>query len=223
MMTKTKIEGKFYPLTPDVASSLREAKLTAAEWRIWSYLVELDPWGDRYQDLEVLTVMSECDVSKATVYRAFAKLQNLELFDFQDKGFSFKNETGVSKMRQQSQKCDSSLKNETAVSKMRQVSQICENRSVKPLENQGSDSPQTIQNIQTNQTGAGEQGKRQKAKGKSKVEASVKEQDSSSSTNELSSLSDVLVISTSLKSDKASASVGRNATKTLQLGTCRRI
>ena len=145
MRTKTKIEGKFYPLTTDVARKVRLAKLTAAEWRIWSYLVEMDPWGERYQDLEVLTVMSECSVSKATLYRAFVKLENLELFDFQEQGFSFKNSTGVSKMRPVSQICDSSLKNETVVSEMKQVSQICENPTPEPLPDKLSDVSQTIQ------------------------------------------------------------------------------
>lgn len=69
------INDNFYPLTPQQANKLRKAKLTAAEWRIWSYLVECDPWGDRYQDLDTFTAMSECDVSKATFYRAIAKFQ----------------------------------------------------------------------------------------------------------------------------------------------------
>ncbi|WP_414623823.1 hypothetical protein [Calothrix sp. CCY 0018] len=38
----TKIQGKFYPLTPDVAKKPKKAKLTAAEWRFWTYLVELN-------------------------------------------------------------------------------------------------------------------------------------------------------------------------------------
>lgn len=139
-----KIVGDFYPLTAKVAKRLREAKLTAAEWRIWSYLVELDPWGNRYQDLATLTVMSECEVSKATFYRAVGKLQELGLFDFQDKGWSFKNETGVSKMRQK--KSGSSLKNETGVSKMRIDSQECENQPPEPLPQADS---KTSQNIQT--------------------------------------------------------------------------
>ncbi|NJO65621.1 MAG: hypothetical protein HC836_48345 [Richelia sp. RM2_1_2] len=40
--TKIQGQGKFYPLTPDVAKKLKKAKLTAAEWRFWAYLVELD-------------------------------------------------------------------------------------------------------------------------------------------------------------------------------------
>ncbi|MBE9039350.1 hypothetical protein IQ235_00885 [Oscillatoriales cyanobacterium LEGE 11467] len=145
-----KINGKFYPLTGPIAAKLRQAKLTAAEWRIWSYLVELDPHGDRYLDLDTLTVMTECDCSKATFYRAIGKFQKLGIFDFQDKGWSFKNQSGVSKLKRQSQNCSASLKNETAVSKMkppvskmRLDSQNCENRSPEPPPDKASESSQT--------------------------------------------------------------------------------
>ena len=171
-MTQTKIQGKFYPLTSEVTTILRQAKLTAAEWRIWSYLIEVDPWGDRYQDLDSLDVMSKCDCSRATFYRAIAKFQKLGLFDIQDKGFSIRNLTGaskltsadekigdkklrkgnlknetkvVSKMRLDSQICENDLKNETGFSKMRLDSQICENQSPKPLPDIAFKSPQTLQ------------------------------------------------------------------------------
>ena len=87
-MTQTKIQGKFYPLTFDVTAALRRAKLTAAEWRIWSYLVEIDPWGDRYRDIDSLDVMSKCNCSRATFYRVIAKLQAIDVipkyFDIKD-------------------------------------------------------------------------------------------------------------------------------------------
>ena len=122
---------------------LRKGKLTAAEWRIWSYLVEVDPWGDRYQDLDSLDVMSKCDCSRATFYRAIAKLQKLGLFDIQDKGFSIRNLTGASTLKSVDEKTSDqklrkgNLKNETSsvskirnetssVSKIRLESQNCE-------------------------------------------------------------------------------------------------
>ena len=71
--------NNFYPITPEVSRKLRQGKLTAAEWRIWSYLIEIDPWGDIYKDIDTLTVMAECDVSKATFYRAIAKLDKAGL------------------------------------------------------------------------------------------------------------------------------------------------
>ena len=146
--------NNFYPLTPEVSKKLLEAKLTAAEWRIWIYLVGIDPWGDIYKDIDTLTVMAECDVSKATFYRAIAKFQELELFDIQDKGISIrnlkgvsslKNETPVSEMRQDSQNCETRRKNETKKSKMRQDSQNCENQPPEPAPSKASEVPHTIQ------------------------------------------------------------------------------
>ncbi|VEP16999.1 conserved hypothetical protein [Hyella patelloides LEGE 07179] len=124
-----KIQGKFYPLTSEVTAKLRQAKLTAAEWRIWSYLVEVDPWGDRYQDLNSLNVMSKCDCSKATFYRAIAKFQRLSLFDIQDKGFSIRNLTGASTIKSVDEKTNAQRlrkgyrKTAKVVSKMRLNSQ----------------------------------------------------------------------------------------------------
>ncbi len=97
-MTQTRIQEKFYPLTTGITNLLRQGNLTASEWRIWSYLVELDPFGDRYEDFDYLRVMSVCDCSKATVYRTIAKFQALKIFDFQSK-VCLKNLTGASQLR----------------------------------------------------------------------------------------------------------------------------
>ena len=152
---KSKLPEDFYPLVASTAQKLRNAKLTASEWTIWSYLVEIDPWGNRYHEVETLEVMEKCKVSKATYYRAIAKFQDNEIFDFQDKGFnvrnlqgtySLKNEKTVSEMRQLSQKtesqnCENSLKNEKTVSKMRQLSQNCENHGSKVAPSKDSEAP----------------------------------------------------------------------------------
>jgi len=146
-------EKSFYPVTAEISQKLRQAKLTAAEYRIWLYLIEVDPWGDRYKDLETLKVIEECEVSKATFYRAIAKFQELEVFDFQDKGFSIRNLCGaaVSKTRKtQSQDCEKSLKTEKKVSKMRQNSQNCENQPLEASHSKGSEVSQTIQTNKTN-------------------------------------------------------------------------
>ncbi|MCU0533400.1 MAG: hypothetical protein MUD14_05840 [Hydrococcus sp. Prado102] len=110
---------KFYSLTPETGKRLREANLTAAEWRLWSYLVEKEPFGDRYQEFDTLTVIQECEISKTTLWRAMGKLQDLCLFDFQDRGIYFKNETGISKMKQEFQKRNGNFKNETEISEMK--------------------------------------------------------------------------------------------------------
>ncbi|MGK7898906.1 MAG: hypothetical protein AB4372_36150 [Xenococcus sp. (in: cyanobacteria)] len=102
-----KIQGKFYPLTNGITKILRQAKLTATEWRIWSYLVEIDPWGDRYENFDYLSVMSICDCSKSSFYRAIAKFQELKIFDFQARGLSLRNLTGVSHFEKSEPKAES--------------------------------------------------------------------------------------------------------------------
>lgn len=106
--TEKKIQGVFYPLTPEMSQKLRKAKLTKHEMALWLYLVEKDPFGDRYWPLPpVLEVITELEMSKASYFRARARLQELELFDFQEQRVDCRNLTGVSKMRLQSQKLDS--------------------------------------------------------------------------------------------------------------------
>ncbi len=106
---------RFFKLTSEMSDFLRE-NLTLSEWKLWSYLVTLDPFGDQYQSLPpVLTILEKCNISKATFYRAIAKFQDLELFDFQERGIDFRNlyaEKEVSPVRQESHGCDKNLMDE---------------------------------------------------------------------------------------------------------------
>jgi hypothetical protein len=130
-----------------MAKKLREAGLSAAEWRFWAYLTEQDPWGDRYKELDPLDIMRECGISKATYYRAKAKFQELGLFDFQESKVSVRNLEGISQMRQESQKSDSNLKNETAKLEMRQEPQKRENQPVKSALRKVSQTLQTFSDL----------------------------------------------------------------------------
>ena len=152
MTYSTAIPGQFYPFTPSMAKKLREANLSAAEWRFWCYLTEHDPWGDRYKELDPLDIMRECGMSKATYYRAKAKLQELGLFDFQESKVSFRNLTGISKIKQVSQKStsclmveDTSLKIETENAAVRQEPQEREKQPPKPSPRKDSKISQTLQ------------------------------------------------------------------------------
>ena len=86
--------ARFFKFTDDDRSKAQN--FTASEWRLFSYLRLLDPFGDTYKELDTLTVLSECNIKKSTFYAAIAKFQKLGLFDFQDKGFSFRS-LGLSK------------------------------------------------------------------------------------------------------------------------------
>jgi hypothetical protein len=153
IMPQTKIEGKFYPLTSEVAKKLIDAKLTAGEWRLWSYLVSLDPWGDRYEDLpSTLTIMEEVGIKKSTFYAAITKFQKHELFDFQDKGFAFRNLRGIPKIRKSVREIGNDSENSETIPKIRKdvreignSSENSENQSPEPSQSEDSNSPQTIQ------------------------------------------------------------------------------
>ena len=142
MTYSTPMAGQFYPFASSMAKKLREAHLSAAEWRFWSYLIEHDPWGDRYKELNPFDILRECGMSKATYYRAKAKLQKLGLFDFQESKVSYRNLEGISQIRQEPQKSDSSLKNEIANPQMRANPQKRENQ---PLESFVSKVSKTLQ------------------------------------------------------------------------------
>jgi plasmid maintenance system antidote protein VapI len=73
--------------------------------------VTIDPFGDKYLELPpTITILGECNISKATFFRTIAKFQALEMFDFQDKGFTFRNLSNSGKSHPR----DKSITHETA-------------------------------------------------------------------------------------------------------------
>lgn len=138
---------KFYPLTPSMSHKLRKSKLTKHEMALWLYLIEKDPFGDRYWQLpSTLEITTELEMSKASYFRARARLQELELFDFQEQRVDCRNLTGVSKMRLESQKCDSeSQKRDSKSQKCDSKSQKRESQRSKPSLGKDCRVSQTIQ------------------------------------------------------------------------------
>ena len=200
-----RVAGEFYPLQKEELMALRKAKLINNTAYVHLALRFENPWCDRPVEVIPKEFALRWNIPESSVYKAIAKLKEL----------------GLIKIKSGKLVIEWIVKSDSELSAPAKNSQLRQNQSLKSLKNGASDSPQTIQTLQTNQTGAGEQVKSHlpqqrrslKAKVKSEVEASVKSQDSSSSTNELSSLSDVLEGATSLKSDKSSAPVTQNTTK----------
>jgi hypothetical protein len=58
------------------------ASLTAAEWRVWLYLVTLDPFGDVGAKFDAEELMYFCNIQKSTYFAAKAKFIKLGLFEF---------------------------------------------------------------------------------------------------------------------------------------------
>ena len=86
---------KFFRFTPQIAEKLRAANLSASEWKLWSYLATLDPFGSKYvESPDLLDLLSECRITKSTFYRALAKLQDEGLIDSQPVKMAFRNLLG---------------------------------------------------------------------------------------------------------------------------------
>jgi len=161
---RNRVKNTYFRLTPVVRDKLLESKLTAAEWRIWSYLVSLDPFGDRGVKFSPAELMLKCAVKKSTYFAAKAKFQKLGLFDFQDgvtKVFNlqgFLNHSEISECSQQANVIESKIsesdsKISESSSKISEFkSKISECQKPKPLLDKDSATLQTIQTIQTFQT-----------------------------------------------------------------------
>lgn len=154
----------FFMLTPNVRDKLLEAKLTAAEWRIWCYLVSLDPFGDSGTKFSPSELMFKCSVKKSTYFAAKAKFQQLGLFDFRDgttKVFNLQSCFNHSKNLDYSQQqelveskiLESNSKISDLDSEVSELdSKISEFVASEPLPNQDSSSLQTLKTLKTNQT-----------------------------------------------------------------------
>jgi hypothetical protein len=98
-------------------------------------------WKKRYNPKDIYTTLG---ISKATFYRAIAKLQVEGYISFEVHGeitvtnTCLRNEIKVSDLRQQSQVQDDSLKFKTTVSDLRQQSQVCDNKTPEPLSGKDS-------------------------------------------------------------------------------------
>jgi len=157
-MTESSSSQSFYPLTVSTLDQLYQADLSPSELRLWLYLSALDPWGDRYEELpDTLELMEKVGIKKSTFYAAIAKFQELNLFDFQVRGVTFRNLMGAQKVWkgfQPSGKVSRNLEKIpdfwNSVQEFGKNSSDSENQRLEALPCKGSSSPQTNQTNQTN-------------------------------------------------------------------------
>lgn len=150
--------GRYYPLTSGIAKELRDIGLHASEWRLWSYLATLDPFGDRYLEMpDLVEILTECNISKATFYRALAKFEEHQLFDTQPLKIAFRNLRGqkiVSSMRNSDSPMrppDSSVRNSDSSIRLSVEEKISEPLQSLDCEKEGS-VPITDQTFKKNKT-----------------------------------------------------------------------
>jgi len=76
--------SKFYQTPNHFAMKAIRAKLTGADWCVWSYLQMLDPYGDRMKDLPNLQEIAEAiSLSVKQVKRSLFKLEELGLYEIE--------------------------------------------------------------------------------------------------------------------------------------------
>ena len=174
MKKRQQTKDTFFMLTPLVRDRLLKIKLTAAEWRIWCYLVSLDPFGDRGARFSSAELMLKCGIKKTTYFSAKNKFQKLGLFDFHDsvtKVVNLQTSTKKSENSNYSQQVEL-IESEISESQFKnsesrfEISESqfgnSESQSPKPLSDKDCNSPQTVQNIQTIQTATEEEKKEAK-------------------------------------------------------------
>ena len=169
-----KLNGKknntFFMLSPNVGNQLLDCDLTAAEWRMWCYLVTLDPFGDSGAKFSPAELMLKCGIKKTAYFKAKAKFQKLGLFDFKDAVTKVINlqgkfsqsaktdstKTDSAKTDSQSANADSQSANADSQSaKTDSQSANADSQIPEPAPSADPGNPQTIQTIQTLQTGVG--------------------------------------------------------------------
>jgi DNA-binding NtrC family response regulator len=77
------VTGSSYDRLHATADDLIDAKLTAAEYRLYLYLIKLDPSREDFQEaIEPITIMEKLDITKQTFYTGITRLKELRLYDY---------------------------------------------------------------------------------------------------------------------------------------------
>ena len=88
-MPEIRIEGKFYALQTSEWIEISR-KLTHSELMVFYYLRTIDPFGNKFREIETLSIAKIFNISRRAVQRAISKLANLELIDLQVSCFKFR-------------------------------------------------------------------------------------------------------------------------------------
>ncbi|MBE9020239.1 hypothetical protein IQ272_29730, partial [Chroococcidiopsidales cyanobacterium LEGE 13417] len=157
-------DSSFYQVPKEMALKAIHARLTAADWALWTYVQVFDPHGDRMKQLpEIAKIAQTIGVSERQIQRSLAKLKQLELYDWepvvirgqnlagkkakeltkQKREAKSSDESKTTKLSQPGQSCRNQDKVVTTRTKLSQPGQSCQDRAPKPPSDNDSGSPQT--------------------------------------------------------------------------------
>lgn len=107
--------NRFAQIDSALINQLLDMRLSAAEWSLYMYLFDFDPFGDRFKDLPKLSdILERLGLSKATFYRAIAKFQVEGLYEFDEKRTCVRNPNGSKSSNFNSLPREQSLTHETS-------------------------------------------------------------------------------------------------------------
>lgn len=73
---------EFYTLKPEIVAKIRQHGLSKTESKLFFYLLELDPFGDRPAKVKVAEILLATGISKAAYHNAVSRFELLGFFDF---------------------------------------------------------------------------------------------------------------------------------------------
>ncbi|MCA6508852.1 MAG: hypothetical protein IM565_02255, partial [Pseudanabaena sp. M109S1SP2A07QC] len=98
------IELDFYTLRPEIVQSIAKHGMSKAESKLFYYLLQLDPFGDRPIKLKVAEILLATGIGKTAYHAAVAKFEQLGWFDFKHTDVYISNLSCVRKSEKAVQK-----------------------------------------------------------------------------------------------------------------------
>jgi hypothetical protein len=151
----------FAQIPLELIRHVRKLKLSGAEYDLWLYLWELDPFGDRWVEIPTPSeIAKHLNVDRRTIQRASNALQEFGLFEFEIKRWRVKNTTvstktnfasGGKNVRSRTilptngSKCPESDQNVPNEANLPTNGSKCRNRPLKSAPSKDSSALQTIQ------------------------------------------------------------------------------
>ncbi|MCV3217577.1 hypothetical protein OGM63_29395 [Plectonema radiosum NIES-515] len=127
-MSGVELSG-FYQTPNHMAMKAIRAKLTSADWCVWSYLQMIDPYGDRFVDIPNHKKIAEIvGLSEKSVKRSVYKLEELGFYDTEVLAMKGKNLAGNA--LRANKKTDRVVQKRTKLSSQRQS---CPNEALESL------------------------------------------------------------------------------------------
>ena len=98
------IELDFYSLRPEIVQSIAKHGLSKVESKLFFYLLQLDPFGDRPIKIKVAEILLATGIGKTAYHQAIAKFEQLGWFDFKHTDVHISNLSCVRKSEKANQK-----------------------------------------------------------------------------------------------------------------------